>query len=103
MPECSSVIPRPREKTEFLMPDSTTQQLAPSATTFPVRVDLKALQKAMVVTRIAYNGVLTGMAAMPSVPIRKPKATAKTAELSPTHHQDAFGDTDEKHLPWSFD
>jgi hypothetical protein len=94
------------EKKEFLMSEPTAEHTAaaPTLDTYPVKVDLKALQKAMVITRLAYHnrGILAGTAAMPSVPLRKPKP-APAAPLSPTHHQDAFGDTDEKHLPWAFD
>ena len=76
-----------------------------------ISLDWKALQKALVFTKLVYRkpAVKRSRRAAPIndeavIEQRSAKlALAAPAALSPFHHVDAFGETDERLLPWSRD
>jgi len=83
------------------------QQMTQDAT---VSLDWKALQKALVFTKLVYRKPATKRARNRARPdsdvIEQRTATVvatPTPVVSPYHHVDAFGETDERLLPWSRD
>jgi hypothetical protein len=75
-----------------------------------VSLDLTALQKALVFTRLAYRKPAVKRSKHPAradadvIEQKSAKVVvAAPAPVSPYHHVDAFGETDERLLPWSRD
>ena len=75
-----------------------------------VSLDWKALQKALVFTKLVYRKPAvkrSRRAARRDEAVLEQRtakvALAAPAAVSPFHHVDAFGETDERLLPWSRD
>ena len=75
-----------------------------------ISLDLKVLQKALVFTKLSYRKPALKRSRRPvradDAVIEQRSATVVAtapAPVSPYHHIDAFGETDERLLPWSRD